>query len=211
MQYIKPVTLQEEKKFWRKGYRLVAGIDEVGVGPLAGPVVACCLVCAPKFSIRESGLEKLHDSKLLTVGQRERYAKILKTHPQIRWAIGRAYPHVIDRINIYHATRLAMMRALEQLGFAPDFVLIDGLGRLPRCSAPQKAIVKGDRKVFSIAAASVLAKVARDRYMRLVSKKYPQYSFEIHKGYGTKLHRHAILRHGPCPLHRRSFLHLRTQ
>ena len=211
-------TFKEEQRLWQKGYQLVAGIDEVGRGPLAGPVVACAVVCLPsailglaKFesNLAKPRMLKLRDSKQLSAKQREELCGVLINHSAIEWGIGRVYPSMIDRINIFHATKLAMKRALENLhkklqNKAVDFVILDGNTTLD-ISIPQKAIVKADEKVFSCAAASIIAKVKRDRLMKRYHKKYGFYGFDVHKGYGTKLHIAALKEHGPCLIHRRSF------
>ncbi len=198
--------LSHEKKLWSQGHETVAGIDEVGVGPLAGPVCACCVVLKPGFCAKKAGLEKLRDSKMLTFKQREKMARILKKHHQVRYSLAMVAPKKIDSLNIYNASHQAMKMALSKLRPKPTFALIDGRALLRDVSIAQKAVVKGDQKIFSIAAASVLAKVSRDNYMLKLAKKYPCYLFEKHKGYATKLHRKLVLKYGPSPVHRLSFL-----
>ena len=202
---LKP-SLRQERILWRKGYNFIAGLDEVGVGPLAGPVVAGCVICKRGFSFKKSPFANLRDSKSLTPKQREHYAKLLKSDSKIVYSIAKVYPKTIDRINIFNATRLAMCRAIKKIILQPDFLLIDGAALLKRNSLPQRAIVQGDKKIFSIAAASVLAKVTRDKLMRHWAKRLPDYGFEKHKGYGTKLHRRTIKKFGISSLHRQSFL-----
>lgn len=199
-------SFREEKKLWEKGYKLIAGIDEVGVGPLAGPVVVCALICKKGFKIFGSGLEKIRDSKLLSQKHREQYASIIRKNKHIVFAVASVLHTVVDKINIYNATHLAMEKAILKLKQKPDFVLIDGRMKISNPAIAQRAIVKGDRKIFSIAAASVIAKVARDAYMKKMAKKYPNYGFERHKGYGTKAHYKAISVYGPTPIHRKTFL-----
>ena len=211
-------TLIEEKKLWKRGYKVVACIDEVGRGPLAGPVVACA-VAIINPNLRNL---KLRDSKQLSQKQREQFYEILTTHKGVWWGIGRVSAKVIDRINIFQATKLAMKRAVKNLAeklleqqysnsydrrkrSIVDFLIVDGNIGVD-VAIPQKAIVKADEKVFSCAAASIIAKVKRDRLMVRYHKKYPHYGFHLHKGYGTKLHFRAIRKHGLCPLHRKSFL-----
>ncbi len=206
-------TLNEEKKLWEKGFRAVVGIDEVGRGPLAGPVVACA-VCA-KPGLAQLFKIKLRDSKQLTPKQREKLCPILTTHPAIEWGIGSVSPKLIDKINIYQATKLAMKKAVQDLQRklkknSIDFLIIDGTMTLEKIQISQKAIVKGDEKVFSCAAASIIAKVTRDRIMLRYHKKYPQYGFNKHKGYGTKLHFKMLKKHGSCPIHRHSFAPVRA-
>ncbi|MDP2664680.1 MAG: ribonuclease HII, partial [bacterium] len=208
-------TLEEERRLWKNGYRLVAGIDEVGRGPLAGPVVACAVAMInSKFEYRNQKQYqnlnvqnlKLRDSKQLSAKQREELYKILINHRALEWGKARVYPSVIDRINIFHATKLAMKRALENLqkklqNRAVDFVILDGNMTLD-ISIPQKAIVKADEKVLICAAASIIAKVKRDRLMNRYHKKYALYGFDKHKGYGTKLHIATLKKHGLCDIHR---------
>ena len=203
-------NLNEEKKLWKKGFRVVAGVDEVGRGPLAGPVVAAALCFVPKLGLAKESFAKpsfrLKDSKQLTPRQREQLYPILTTHPAIEWGIGNVSPKLIDKINIYRATKLAMQKAVQNLQrkLKIDFLILDGNMKL-KTEIPQKAIVKGDEKVFSCAAASIIAKVTRDRIMLRYHKKYPQYGFNKHKGYGTKLHFKMLKKHGPSKIHRRSF------
>ena len=185
-----------EIKAREQGYQFVAGVDEAGRGPLAGPVVAAAMVL-PMDVI----LEGLDDSKKLSPAKRdELFPKIQK----MIHGIAVVSPEVIDEINILQAARLAMKQAVEKLSSVPDLLLIDGNQKIDS-SIEQWAIVKGDAKSISIAAASVLAKVTRDRIMEDYHRLYPQYEFARHKGYGTKLHRDLIAEHGPCPIHRRTF------
>lgn len=195
-----------ECELWAKGTTLVAGADEAGCGPLAGPVVAAAVVFP--CSWLEGGLFKklrgLNDSKQLTEEQREKFYSIITTHPEIRYAIATVDVEMIDRINIRQAAWRAMNIALDQLDPKPQHVLVDGL-RIKWLPYPQTALVQGDCKSYSIAAASVLAKVTRDRLMRELDKTYPGYGFSEHKGYATPQHYAAINELGPCAIHRRSF------
>jgi ribonuclease HII len=198
--------LSHECELWKKGLSLVAGSDEAGCGPLAGPVVAAAVVFP--CSWLEGGLYKklrgLNDSKQLDAEQREKFYNVITAHPDIRSAIASVDVEMIDRINIRQAAWRAMSIALDQLDPKPQHVLIDGL-RIKWLSYAQTALVDGDAKSYSIAAASVLAKVTRDRMMRELDKTYPGYGFAEHKGYSTPKHYEAIGRLGPCAIHRRSF------
>ena len=188
-----------EKPYWEAG-RTVCGIDEAGRGPLAGPVCAAAVILDPNDPI-----EGLNDSKKLTEKKREFLFEEIKKRA-LAYGIAFAGEKEIDEINILRATYLAMNRAYEGMGVSPDAALVDG-NRDPGlpCGETQ-CIVKGDAKSASIAAASILAKVTRDRYMVELAKKYPEYLFEVHKGYPTKKHTEVILEIGPSPVHRRSFL-----
>ena len=202
--------LDHERALWRQGLTLVAGVDEAGRGPLAGPVVAAAVVfpCGWLEAGLDSRLRGLNDSKQLTEAQREEYYAILTAHPEIRYAIADADAGLIDRINILQATHRAMNAALEQLRPPPQHVLVDG-SPVNSMRRPTTPLVNGDARSYSIAAASVLAKVTRDRLMREFDRLYPGYGFGEHKGYGTPQHLAAIRRHGPCPIHRRSFAPIR--
>ena len=181
------------------GFKFVAGVDEVGRGCLAGPVVAaaCILDC------RAAVPEKLNDSKKLTQKQREKIAEELKSCA-VAFSIGVVEAYDIDRINILEATKLAMVRAIEGLQPAADHLLLDAL-QLKQLRLPQKSIIKGDSISYSIAAASVIAKTYRDDLMRNYDLEYPQYGFAGHKGYAAAVHLAALREHGPCPLHRKTF------
>jgi ribonuclease HII len=195
-----PCGLRFEKLLWSKGVSLVAGIDEAGRGPLAGPVVAAVAVLPAKFS-----LAGLNDSKQLPEEFREELFETLTTSGTlVCYGVGMAEPAEIDRFNILRATFLAMQRAIVALPMQPEHLLIDGLP-VPVFQQPQTAIVGGDGKSKSIAAASVIAKVTRDRMMRKWHSEFPQYSFDRNKGYGTREHLESLQIHGPCPIHRRSF------
>jgi ribonuclease HII len=194
-----PCSLAPENALRARGFSLIAGIDEAGRGPLAGPVVAAAVILPVDFHH-----EVLRDSKQLTARQRERLFEELTARADIARVVAIVSSEEIDRLNILRATHLAMQRAAEQLAPSPGHVLIDGL---PVRGFPiaQTALIKGDALSFSIAAASVLAKVTRDRLMLDYDREYPQYGFAQHKGYGTALHLARLRQHGPCPIHRRSF------
>lgn len=188
----------QEEEAWARGLR-VAGVDEVGRGPLAGPVVAAAVVLDPA-----SPIEGLRDSKLLAPRQRQRLAGAIRRQA-LAWAIGRVGPRRIETLNILEATWYAMRAALRGLQVAPGLVLVDGPFRVPGIDWPQRAIVRGDRRCASIAAASILAKVARDTIMIRADRRYPEYGFRRHKGYATAAHLHALTQLGPCPIHRLTF------
>jgi len=197
-------TLRYEKKAYQGGANIVAGIDEAGRGPLAGPVVAAAAVLPREFRHKT-----LNDSKQLSEKQREEIYAELTANPAISWAVGISSVEIIEQYNILRATERAMYLALINLPVKPDHVLVDG----HRCRAilmKQTSIIKGDAKSFSIAAASVIAKVTRDRMMLELDKEYPQYGFAAHKGYGTPDHLAAITQFGPCPIHRRTFAPIRN-
>jgi len=179
-------------------YKLIAGVDEAGRGPLVGSVVAAAVVLDDSHPI-----EGLNDSKKLTPKKREMLAEEIKNHAKA-WSVSSIEPEVIDEINILQASLLAMKRAVEGLTLEPDFALIDG-NKLPDLECKAEAIVKGDARVKSIAAASILAKVERDKQMLDLHKLYPEYEFDRHKGYPTKVHMALLEEHGPCPEHRKTF------
>ncbi|MDD5131357.1 MAG: ribonuclease HII [bacterium] len=180
------------------GIKLVAGVDEAGRGPLAGPVVAGAVILPPYVF-----LPKLNDSKLVSEKDRDLlYQKINSVAVAV--GIGEVSVELIDRHNILEATKIAMKQAIENLGVTPDFLLTDAV-HLPDSLAPQKNIIKGDRVSASIAAASIIAKVYRDKIMLELHRKYPLYGFDRHKGYGTQEHLAALAKYGPCPHHRKSF------
>ncbi|HLC40720.1 MAG TPA: ribonuclease HII [Methylomirabilota bacterium] len=191
-------TYRFEKKAWRAGHTCVAGVDEVGRGPLAGPVVAAAVILPANRRIRG-----LKDSKLLTPAQRETLFPVIQDAAEAV-GVGIIEAPMIDRINILEATRRAMLEALSKLSVPPDLVLIDAI-RLPTLTIEQQPIIKGDRLSATIAAASIIAKVTRDRLMLEYDQVYPEYGFARHKGYATEEHLQAIDRFGPCPIHRRTF------
>ncbi|MXN88377.1 ribonuclease HII [Pasteurella canis] len=184
------------------GVELIAGVDEVGRGPLVGPVVTAAVILDPNKRI-----EGLKDSKKLSEKKRLLLAEEIK-QKALAWSLGRAEPEEIDELNILHATMLAMQRAVENLKISPHLVLVDG-NRVPNLEIPAQAIVKGDSLVAEISAASILAKVARDQEMKELDQQYPQYAFAQHKGYPTKLHLEKLAEFGPLPQHRRSFAPVR--
>lgn len=193
-------TMRETENAYRqKGYRLIAGVDEAGRGPLAGPVYAAAVILPPDAVIRG-----LNDSKKLSEKRREELFSEI-TEKAVSYSIFSVDEKRIDEINILNATYEAMNGSVDGLSEKPDFVLIDG-NRIAGMTIPHETVVKGDAKCMSIAAASILAKVSRDRFICEIAKKYPQYRFEKHKGYGTKAHTEAILKYGPCEIHRRTFL-----
>ncbi len=191
--------LSLELVFHSRGLFRIAGIDEAGRGPLAGPVAAAAVILPDGFSA-----EGLDDSKKISARKREVLFELLTTDPQVIWAVATADHEEIDRLNILRATHLAMRRAAEALTETPDHCLIDGLP-VRDFPLPYDAIVKGDGKSLSIAAASIIAKVTRDRIMRELDQEFPQFGFAKHQGYGTKMHLEALRTHGPCRHHRRSF------
>lgn len=189
-----------EKAAVNSGFSCICGIDEAGRGPLAGPVCAAAVIL-PEGAV----IEGLDDSKKLTEKKREKLYDIIKT-TAVAYSVAYGTLEEIETVNILEATYLAMNRAIEGLSVKPDFALIDG-NRVPRgIKIPCETIVKGDSKSMSVAAASVLAKVTRNRLMLEYDKKYPEYNFKKHKGYGTKEHTELIKQYGPCEIHRLSFL-----
>jgi ribonuclease HII len=189
----------EEAVLWARGFRFVAGIDEVGRGCLAGPVVSGAVIL-PRGWIPDG----LRDSKLLDAPTRERLAAEIREHA-IAWAVAPVSAELIDRLNILRATVLASLLAASRLSVRPDALLLDGGLPLPPVSAPLRSVIDADRLCASVAAASVVAKVARDRFMVSMDERYPGYGFASHKGYTCQEHREAILALGASPLHRRSF------
>ncbi len=229
-----------EKSLFNQGYKKIIAVDEVGMGPLAGPVVVCAVSFDKKFfQKKHKNLRWLRDSKLLSPRQREKFVAELLKEKNLNYRISYCFPKTIDRMNIYQAARLAMKRAVKRLvnpkseirnqkqirkfknlenlnlGIVSNFVLraldlktmvlVDGKYRIKGLQLKQMPIVKGDRKIFSIACASLIAKVFRDKMMKRYSKRFPDYGFEKHKGYGTKLHRVMLLKYGRSPIHRNSF------
>jgi len=199
-------TLKLENKLKKQGYKYIAGIDEAGRGALAGSIVAAIVILKNQKTKKQNNLLLLgiRDSKLLTPKKREELFRTIKKRA-LTWSIGKTSEKVIDRIGIAKANIQAVKKALKTLKIKPDYLLLDGGIKLKRIKIPQKTIIKGDAKIFSISCASILAKVTRDRLMIKLDKKHPQYGFAQHKGYGTKNHREAIKKYGPCSIHRRSF------
>jgi len=206
------MNLREEKILWKKGFKLVVGIDEAGRGPLAGPVVAGALAVDKTFE--KEILNKfagVRDSKKLSAKKREKLYGLLTKNPSIRWGIGIVSEKIIDKINIKNAAELAMERALKNLEkkskIKADYLIIDGnqMKNKTLNSFDHSLIVKADQKVFSCSAASIIAKVARDDIMEQYHKEYPKYRFDKHKGYGTKLHLILLAKFLPSAAHRKSF------
>jgi ribonuclease HII len=190
--------LCRERELWAEGLSRVAGVDEAGVGPLAGPVVAAAVVFPPG-----KGLEGVDDSKRLTRKRRASLAEAIRQEASA-WCVAVVEPAEIDRLNIYQAGLLAMRRSIEGLAPAPQRLLVDGR-HVPGLELPQERWIRGDARCHAIAAASILAKTARDAMMEDFDAEYPGYGFASHKGYATRSHRDAIRRLGPSPIHRRSF------
>lgn len=188
-----------ERALRARGFLLVAGVDEAGRGPLAGPVVAAAVILPGDFAL--AGLD---DSKKVNAAKREKLYAILTATAEILWAVAEATVEEIDRLNILRATHLAMARAIEGLPQRPDHAVVDGLP-VPGLPVAHTAIIGGDGISMSIAAASVIAKVTRDRLMVELGARHPQYGFARHKGYGVREHLEALRNHGPCPAHRRTF------
>lgn len=192
--------LEYEKRYLDQGKKYIAGVDEVGRGPLAGPVVVASVIMPLKD---EDIIQGVNDSKKVTEKNREQLFEIIK-QKAIAYRIEWADEKIIDEINILQATKRCMTRAINSLGTAPDIVLVDAVN--PDCNYPVEAIIKGDAKSYTIACASILAKVARDRYMREMDSLYPEYGFKDNKGYGSAKHIEALRKAGPCPIHRKSFI-----
>ena len=193
-------TLNEEKQLWREGFTHIAGIDEVGRGCFAGPVVAAAVILPQEFN----ATDEINDSKLLSPKKREELAKIIKNHA-LNFAIAEISVEIINQIGIGKATQKAFLQAVTTLSLKPDYILIDAFYIEALTKKNQKPIIHGDGLSISIAAASIIAKVYRDGIMQNLHPQYPQYEFHQNKGYGTKKHREAIKKFGLCPLHRTSF------
>ena len=188
---------EAEKK--NEGYKFIAGVDEAGRGPLAGPVFAACVILPDECII-----DGINDSKKLSEKKREQLFEEI-TQKAVCYSITSIDEKTIDDVNILNATHMAMNKAVDEMVIKPDYVLIDG-NSIKNMKTPHETIVKGDAKSISIAAASILAKVARDRFICSIADKYPEYEFKKHKGYGTKVHTDALKKFGPCEIHRKSFL-----
>ena len=189
-----------EKEWYQKGAKRICGIDEAGRGPLAGPVVVAAVIMP-----EDSMIEGVNDSKKVSEKKREKlYDEI--TSNAIAWGVGIIDQKEIDKINILNATKKGLTKALTELVEKPDIILVDALTGIDTLGIPYQSIIKGDAKSYSIAAASIIAKVTRDRIMRQWDELYPEYGFEKHKGYGTKAHIEAIKNYGICPLHRKTFV-----
>ena len=191
--------IEYEQNAELRGYKAICGVDEAGRGPLAGPVCAAAVILPP-----DTIIDGVNDSKKLSEKKREALFDVIK-ETAVSYCIAYASVEEIESLNILNATMLAMKRAVEGLNVKADYAMIDG-NKMPQLEIDCEAIVKGDAKSMSIACASILAKVSRDRLLYEYAKEYPQYQFDKHKGYGTTLHREAILKYGPCPYHRMSFL-----
>ena len=190
----------EEEIYNKEDVKYICGIDEAGRGPLAGPVVVASVIM-PKDSM----IEGVNDSKKVSEKKREKlYEEI--TNTAIAWGVGIIDQREIDEINILNETKKGLTNSLKELEIKPDLILVDALTNIDTLGIPYRSIIKGDAKSYSIAAASIIAKVTRDRIMRQWDELYPEYGFEKHKGYGTKMHIDAIKEYGPCPLHRKSFI-----
>ncbi len=199
-----------ERPLWQRGLTRIAGVDEAGRGPLAGPVVAAAAILPPRWAKNGLPVELagLNDSKQLTETQRENFFEFITHCPEIEFGVAEVSAQVIDVINILEATHRAMNEALGKLQPLPPHALVDGRP-VKTLRVPQTAIVKGDARSYSIAAASVLAKVTRDRLMLAAHARWPEYAFAEHKGYGTAKHLAAIAQHGACPIHRMTFAPLK--
>lgn len=193
-------SFSEEKKLFKKGFKFIAGIDEAGSGPLAGPVVASAVIILDYQKIKN--IKNINDSKKLSEKQREELYEVLTKSPYIRWGAGVVSEKVIDKINILNASKLAMQKSVQKLN--ADFLMLDGNFAI-KSRIPQASIVKGDAKVMSIAMASIIAKVTRDRIMQKYHKKYPEYNFLQNKGYPTKAHFASLQKYGACKIHRKTF------
>ena len=189
-----------DKSYFTKGYNYICGIDEAGRGPLAGPVVVAGVIM-PKDSM----IEGVNDSKKVSEKKREKLYELI-IEEAISYSVGIVDQNEIDRINILNATKAGLTEAVRTLKVKPELILVDALTNIDTCGVPYQSIIKGDAKSYSIAAASIIAKVTRDRIMKEWDKVYPQYGFEKHKGYGTAAHISAIKENGLCPLHRLSFV-----
>ncbi|MFA5043544.1 MAG: ribonuclease HII [Kiritimatiellia bacterium] len=198
--------LQFERQVWDRGCKRVAGVDEAGRGPLAGPVVTAAVIFPKTFIEREEHrlFDTLTDSKQLTPNQRDRFFELLLDSPGVEIGIGFGDVPEIDEINILCSTHRSMSRCLHRLATLPEYALVDGLP-VPNLPCPSLAIIKGDARSLSIAAASVIAKVTRDRWMTDLDRRHPEYGFVRHKGYGTAAHIQALLKYGAIAQHRRSF------
>ena len=199
--------LSQERRLYRQGRKVVAGVDEAGRGPLAGPVVAAAVVLPPGLTGKESWLLALDDSKRLSARQREAAFHLIQEYAGAV-SVAEESSSEIDRIGIGRAVIRSMMRAVEELAVKPEHLLLDYVP-IKECSYPFETLVKGDSRSYSIAAASIVAKVTRDRKMEEAEELYPGYNFARNKGYGTAHHREQLVKLGPCPLHRRSFAPLR--
>lgn len=198
-------------QYLKEKYKSIVYVDEVGRGCLAGPVVACAVIITAQAKCKVTSSKfkavRLGDSKKLTQKQREEVYEVVTRIPYIKWAVASVYPKTIDEINIFEASRLAAKRAIQKLSrrtARPGLVVLDGNFTL-RMRTPQRPVVKADEKFLPCSIASIIAKVTRDWMMIRLARKFPHYGFNVHKGYGTKLHYDMLKKHGPSPIHRRSF------
>ena len=196
--------LSAEKIYFDQGAKFVVGVDEVGRGPLAGPVLAACIALGKDQQVDKQLLEEVKDSKKLSEKKRELLCDLIFDNFE-HIGVAVCDRETIDEINILEASLLAMKKAIDSLRIEANIALVDGNKRIKKLSIAQKTVIKGDSKVFCIAAASIVAKVARDKIMKQYHERYPNYGFDKHKGYGTKLHMESLRTHGACPIHRRSF------
>jgi len=198
-----PLDFSYEKKLIKQGYKIIAGVDEVGRGPLAGPVTACAV-----YTTQVRPVYGLRDSKKFTAQKREEFYDFFIKEAKVNWAVSSIYPKIIDRVNIFEATKLATKRAVlkleKKIGKDAGIIILDGKTKI-NLQREQVPIIKGDEKIALCAIASIIAKVTRDRAMLRYHKKFPEYRFDLHKGYGTKLHFAMLMKHGPSPIHRMSF------
>ena len=203
------LDLRQENLLFKQGYKLIAGLDEAGRGPLAGPVVVACVIIGPDFKLDSEELKLVTDSKKLSAKKRQLLFRVIR-EKALMVEIGVVDNNVIDKINILQASFLAMRRALKKIKIQPDYLLVDGKFKIPKIDTPQSAIIQGDANIWLIAAASIIAKVSRDWLMENIDKEYPLYGFSRHKGYGTKEHLLNIEKYGGTPIHRFSFAPLKT-
>jgi len=197
--------VRQEETLNKKGFSFICGVDEVGRGPYAGPLVACALIIERNdYKIAKLKKMGVRDSKKLDEEKRENFFEILTQDPEIDYSVGWVKASEIDKLGMAEANNLVLKRAIRGLKIKPDYVLSDGF-LIKKLGFKKEKVVKGDRKILTIAAASIIAKVSRDRHMVDLSKKFPQYGFEKHKGYGTKYHQAMIKKHGICAEHRKSF------
>lgn len=201
-------TYKHETQKYAEGFLRVAGCDEVGIAPLAGPVVAATVILDPSSIGKQRSKSKwwyrVRDSKTTNENEREELVLFIKDHC-MDFGVGIVSHETIDEINIYQASLLAMEKSLAGLKTIPDFLFLDGIHKLTKLTIAQQPIIDGDVKLLSISAASIVAKVARDKILKNLHQEYPQYGFDKHKGYGTKFHREALLRFGITPMHRKTF------
>ena len=197
------LDIEYEQSLLNAGIACLGALDEAGRGPLAGPVVAACVLIDQNFAVSNK-LEGVNDSKKLSEKKREALFDIISSEFS-SVGIGVCDHQTVDKINILQASFLAMKKAIGALKQKPDMIILDGKFPIPNLSIKQEPIIKGDARIFSIAAASIIAKVARDRLMREYHAQYPQYGFDKHKGYGTKTHMQSLKKYGPCAIHRQSF------